>query len=133
MKFNIVRRIAIAIPPATEEELLLESSTVFSRCYMYDVNYTELLAQGVRHSNLSWPRVRCKKGWTFNHTMVPYASIAAEVINDKMLRRYHFTCVNFFCIAEVVRLINCHSQQNDNINKYARISFFFFCLLFLIS
>ncbi|XP_070168667.1 carcinine transporter isoform X2 [Polyergus mexicanus] len=77
--FTDHEKIAIAIPPAMEEELLLESSMIFSRCYMYDVNYTDLLAQGVRHGNLSWPRVRCKQGWTFNHTMVPYASIAAEL------------------------------------------------------
>lgn len=74
-----MRRIAIAIPPATKEELQLESATPFSRCYMYDVNFTELLDQGVREANLSWPTIQCKQGWTFNHTMIPYASIAAEV------------------------------------------------------
>ncbi|XP_011169083.1 carcinine transporter [Solenopsis invicta] len=72
-------KIAVGIPPATDEELRLESATLFSRCYMYDVNYTELLEQGVRQANLSWPIIRCKQGWTFNHTMIPYASIAAEL------------------------------------------------------
>lgn len=102
---------------------------------MYDVNYTELLAQGVRQADPSWPAVRCKQGWTFNHTMIPYASIAAEVIKT---RRYHFTCVNPFlrCVAEINRLINCRGQQNNNINRvYMRISFFvfFFYLPFLLS
>jgi len=46
---------------------------------MYDVNYTELLEQGVREANKSWPMVGCRQGWIFNHTMIPYASIAAEV------------------------------------------------------
>ncbi|KAH0945541.1 hypothetical protein HN011_010348 [Eciton burchellii] len=72
-------KIAIGIPPASEEELQLEGSTSFSRCYMYDVNYTELLEQGVREANKSWPMVGCRQGWIFNHTMIPYASIAAEL------------------------------------------------------
>ncbi|XP_012062744.1 PREDICTED: organic cation transporter protein-like [Atta cephalotes] len=77
--FTDFEKIAIGIPPATNEELKLESVTSFSRCYMYDVNYTELLEQGVRQANLSWPIVRCKQGWTFNHTMITYASIATEL------------------------------------------------------
>lgn len=77
-------RIAVGIPPATDEELRLESATPFSRCYMYDVNYTELMEQGIKRANLSWPIIQCKQGWTFNHTMIPYASIAAEVIKTAL-------------------------------------------------
>lgn len=99
---------------------------------MYNVNYTELLAQGVRKADPSWPAIRCKQGWTFNHTMIPYASIAAEVIKT---RRYHFTCVNPFlrCVAEINRLINCRGQQNNNINRvyaYFILCFFFIYIFF---
>ncbi|XP_029166153.1 carcinine transporter-like [Nylanderia fulva] len=72
-------KIALSIPLATEEELQLEGATLFSRCYMYDVNYTELLSKGVRQADPSWPAIHCKQGWTFNHTMIPYASIAVEL------------------------------------------------------
>ncbi|GAB1867835.1 Solute carrier family 22 member 3 [Camponotus japonicus] len=77
--FTDHEKIALAIPPATQKELLLESATLFSRCYMYDVNYTELVEQGIRQADPSWPIISCNKGWNFNHTMIPYDSIAAEL------------------------------------------------------
>ncbi|XP_033336293.2 organic cation transporter protein [Megalopta genalis] len=72
-------KIALSIPPASVEELKAEGATTFSRCKMYDVNYQDLLNQGVRNSDPSWPIKPCQNGWTFNHTMIPYKSIAVEL------------------------------------------------------
>lgn len=72
------QKIALSIPPPTSEELKLESSTSFSRCYMYDVNYKDVLAEGVTNADPNWPTVPCRHGWEFNYTMIPYASIAVE-------------------------------------------------------
>lgn len=72
-------KIALSIPPASNEELKIEGATTFSRCSMYDVNYQEILTNGIRKSDPSWPIVPCRKGWTFNHTMIPYPSIAVEL------------------------------------------------------
>ncbi|XP_014474815.1 PREDICTED: organic cation transporter protein-like [Dinoponera quadriceps] len=79
LNFTDQEIISLAIPPATDEELRLETAMPFSRCNMYDVNYTELFERGVKQADPSWPTTRCKQGWTFNHTMIPYASIAAEL------------------------------------------------------
>ncbi|XP_014600495.1 PREDICTED: organic cation transporter protein-like [Polistes canadensis] len=73
------QRIALAIPPPTNEELKLESSTSFSRCFMYDVNYTDIFNKGIRKSDPNWPKIPCNNGWEYNYTMIPYASIAAEL------------------------------------------------------
>lgn len=72
-------RINLSIPPASSEELKLEGATWFSRCNMYNVNYTEMLDKGIAKADPSWPVQPCQYGWTFNHTMIPYRSIAVEV------------------------------------------------------
>lgn len=64
---------------ASGDELKMEGATPFSRCQMYDVNYTEILESGIRVANTSWAVTKCKNGWSFNYTNIPYASIAAEV------------------------------------------------------
>lgn len=46
---------------------------------MYNVNYTEIMEKGIRKADPSWPIKSCQNGWTFNHTMIPYRSIAVEV------------------------------------------------------
>lgn len=46
---------------------------------MYAVNYTELLTQGVKEADPSWPTVPCMNGWEFNYTDVPYETITSEV------------------------------------------------------
>lgn len=63
-------RIALAIPMDGE---------VLNRCKMYDVNYTEVLANGYTQPDLSWNIVHCKHGWEYNTTEVPYSTIATEV------------------------------------------------------
>lgn len=73
------QKIALSIPPASSEELLAEGATSFSRCNMYNVNYTDILESGIREADPSWPIKPCQYGWTFNHTMIPYKSIAVEL------------------------------------------------------
>ncbi|KAK2579265.1 hypothetical protein KPH14_008225 [Odynerus spinipes] len=73
------QKIALSIPPPTSEELKLESSTSFSRCYMYNVSYNDILNEGITKADPSWPTIPCRNGWEFNYTMIPYASIAAEL------------------------------------------------------
>ncbi|KAG6802461.1 carcinine transporter [Apis mellifera caucasica] len=72
-------KIAISIPTASTEELKQEGATSFSRCNMYNVNYTEIIEKGIRKADPSWPIKSCQNGWTFNHTMIPYRSIAVEL------------------------------------------------------
>ncbi|XP_076483406.1 carcinine transporter-like [Bombus vancouverensis nearcticus] len=74
-----VTGIALSMPPASSEELLAEGATSFSRCNMYNVNYTDILESGIREADPSWPIKPCQYGWTFNHTMIPYKSIAVEL------------------------------------------------------
>ncbi|XP_015590147.1 organic cation transporter protein [Cephus cinctus] len=72
-------KIAISVPLANEEELKMEGATALSRCQVYAVNYTEILASGRREADPNWPTKPCENGWSFNWTTVPYASIAAEL------------------------------------------------------
>nr|XP_034173980.1 organic cation transporter protein-like isoform X1 [Osmia lignaria] len=51
----------------------------YSKCIMYDVNYTEILLNGSRLPDASWPTKACQHGWEFNYSVVPYASVAAEL------------------------------------------------------
>lgn len=47
---------------------------------MYLTNYTEALLEGRTEADPSWTKVPCQNGWNFNHSMIPYDSIAAEVL-----------------------------------------------------
>ncbi|ENN72266.1 hypothetical protein YQE_11127, partial [Dendroctonus ponderosae] len=48
------------------------------RCLMYDVNYTEILRDGLKRPDPTWQTVHCKNGWEYNSTEVPYSTIAIE-------------------------------------------------------
>lgn len=63
-------RLSLAIPVNREG---------YSRCSMYDVNYTEILLNGSHVPDPSWPTKDCQQGWEFNYTTVPYASVASEL------------------------------------------------------
>ncbi|KAG7213591.1 hypothetical protein KM043_002845 [Ampulex compressa] len=67
---TVDERISLAIPTSGEG---------YSRCSMYDVNYIELLSNGTRTANPSWPVKKCPNGWEFNFTDVPYPTIATEL------------------------------------------------------
>ncbi|XP_046745588.1 carcinine transporter-like isoform X2 [Diprion similis] len=74
-------KIALSIPPsdATGYEYADDNSLSYSRCEMYDVNFTESLINGSYDSDPTWPKTPCRHGWTFNHSAIPYVSIAAEL------------------------------------------------------
>ncbi|XP_043678623.1 organic cation transporter protein [Vespula pensylvanica] len=63
-------RIAIAIPFEGEG---------YSKCIMYDTNYTEILSNGIKVSNSTWSTKKCQHGWEFNYTDIPYSTIATEL------------------------------------------------------
>jgi len=58
-------RIALAIPAGENG---------YSKCTMYDVNYTEVLSNGTREADPSWPTRGCSHGWEFNFTDIPYGT-----------------------------------------------------------
>ncbi|XP_050294589.1 solute carrier family 22 member 13 [Anthonomus grandis grandis] len=66
---TVEERIALAIPMDGE---------VLNRCSMYDVNYTEIIQKGVKSADPSWKTIRCRSGWEYNTTEVPYSTIATE-------------------------------------------------------
>ncbi|XP_015127579.1 organic cation transporter protein isoform X1 [Diachasma alloeum] len=72
-------KIALSIPLANAVEMQTEGATAFSRCQMYDVNFTEVMLSGIKVPDLSWGVKPCSNGWSFNFTAIPYASIAAEL------------------------------------------------------
>ncbi|KAI4496537.1 hypothetical protein M0804_000347 [Polistes exclamans] len=62
-------RIALAIPVGKEG---------YSKCTMYDANYTEILSNGINISDPTWSIKKCQHGWEFNYTEIPYSTIATE-------------------------------------------------------
>ncbi|KAL2740573.1 organic cation transporter protein [Vespula squamosa] len=62
-------RIALAIPLEGEG---------YSKCIMYDTNYTEILSNGIKVSDSTWSTKKCQHGWEFNYTDIPYSTIATE-------------------------------------------------------
>ncbi|CAK9820774.1 Organic cation transporter protein [Anthophora plagiata] len=67
---TVDQRLSLAIPVDREG---------YSRCSMYDVNYTEILLNGSHVPDLSWPTKACQHGWEFNYSSVPYATVATEL------------------------------------------------------
>lgn len=56
------------------------------QCRMYNVNYTEVLQQGIKKADPNWPTIPCTNGWEYDHSVVPYTTISTEVsVNSKML------------------------------------------------
>ncbi|XP_026301780.1 organic cation transporter protein-like [Apis mellifera] len=51
----------------------------YSRCNMYDVNYTLILLNESYVPNPLWPTKTCQHGWEFNYSDVPYATVATEL------------------------------------------------------
>ncbi|XP_064546341.1 carcinine transporter [Drosophila montana] len=79
---DVEARLALSIPMVKGE---------YNNCYMYDVNYTEVLAQGKIMADPQWPRVKCRNGWSYNFTEIPYATVATEqnwVCDDAALPTY---------------------------------------------
>ncbi|XP_017017886.1 organic cation transporter protein [Drosophila kikkawai] len=79
---DVMARLALSIPMTNGE---------YNNCYMYDVNYTEVLAQGKVMADPKWPRVKCRHGWSYNFTEIPYSTVATEqnwVCDDAALPTY---------------------------------------------
>ncbi|CRK95636.1 CLUMA_CG009094, isoform A [Clunio marinus] len=66
----VEQRLALAIP---------RDKDGYVKCSMYAVNYTEILQKGIIKSDSSWPTQRCKYGWEYNFTEIPYSTIATEL------------------------------------------------------
>lgn len=56
-----------------------ETGVFYEKCFMYAVNYTEILKSGIIKADPSWPIQSCKYGWEFNFTDVPYETVSTEV------------------------------------------------------
>lgn len=67
---TIEERLALAIPVGSDG---------YEKCRMYDVNFTELVKNGVKEAGSTWNTVACKYGWEYDFSEVPYASISAEL------------------------------------------------------
>ncbi|XP_076673146.1 organic cation transporter protein-like [Andrena cerasifolii] len=67
---TVDERLALAIPIGHDG---------YSRCSMYDVNYTQILLNESHVPESSWPTKACQHGWEFNYTTVPYATVATEL------------------------------------------------------
>ncbi|XP_046622086.1 carcinine transporter-like isoform X1 [Neodiprion virginianus] len=80
------QKIALSIPisDATGYKSADDNSLSYSRCEMYDVNFTESLINGNYDPDPSWPKTPCRHGWTFNHSDIPYVSIAAEIFQFQL-------------------------------------------------
>lgn len=50
-----------------------------SQCSMYAVNFTQILADGVKKADPNWPIVPCNNGWEFDKDELPYPTISTEV------------------------------------------------------
>ncbi|XP_023223332.1 carcinine transporter-like [Centruroides sculpturatus] len=46
-----------------------DGQLVYSRCQMYDVNYTALLERGVTGADAEWPRTDCRYGWNYDRSL----------------------------------------------------------------
>lgn len=71
-------RIALTIPPARDGDEA--SSLGYSKCFMYSVNFTELIENGTVLGDPSWPTQRCQHGWEYNFTDIPYETVASQVL-----------------------------------------------------
>lgn len=46
---------------------------------MYAVNYTQLLIDDIREADPTWETQSCVYGFEFDHSEIPYTTIATEV------------------------------------------------------
>ncbi|XP_061399642.1 solute carrier family 22 member 13-like [Musca vetustissima] len=76
-------RLALSIPRMDNGD--------YHNCLMFNVNYTDLVAQGIRKADPTWPTVACMHGWSYNFTEIPYTTVATEenwVCEDDTLPTY---------------------------------------------
>lgn len=81
MRYFVVDcRIALSVP--------IEDDGEFSRCHVYDVNFTAVLEAGQRIANNSWPVKKCDHGWTYDFKEIPYSTISTEVLKLFFIAEY---------------------------------------------
>lgn len=51
----------------------------YSKCSMYAVNFTKILAENITNADPNWPTSPCKHGWEFDTDEIPYSTISTEV------------------------------------------------------
>ncbi|XP_063994184.1 organic cation transporter protein-like [Diachasmimorpha longicaudata] len=74
---TVDQRIALTIPPARDGEEA--TSMGYSKCYMYSLNFSELLKNGtIVVVDPSSQTQRCQYGWEYNFTDLPYATVATQ-------------------------------------------------------
>ncbi|XP_046745586.1 carcinine transporter-like [Diprion similis] len=102
--FTDHEKIAFSIPTVSTavNESVEDSAKAYSRCEMYNVNFTELLSNGIKEPNASWPTTPCRYGWTFNFSSIPYASLAVELewVCDKMY--YSSSAQSIFYVGSII-------------------------------
>lgn len=77
---SVEERRALAIPVEYEHGTEFDDGMAsYSKCSMYAVNYTEVLANNIRKADPSWPTQPCKHGWEYNFTDVPYRTAATDL------------------------------------------------------
>lgn len=51
----------------------------YSRCQMYEANWSNILADGIRKPDPSWNVIPCQNGWEFDTTDIPYPTISSDL------------------------------------------------------
>lgn len=74
----VIKKTKIICPTRLNLAIPIENSK-HSKCFMYAVDFTEALANGTKTGDPLWPKKPCSYGWEFNHSVIPYSTIATEV------------------------------------------------------
>ncbi|XP_049540739.1 solute carrier family 22 member 13 [Anopheles darlingi] len=73
------RALSIPVDESVTGHFAEDGDTIsYSKCTMYAVNFTEVLANNIRKADPSWPTQPCQNGWEYNFTDVPYATVATD-------------------------------------------------------
>ncbi|KAG8228027.1 hypothetical protein J437_LFUL003663 [Ladona fulva] len=54
----------------------------YDSCNMYGVNFSEILNKSrgsIPEADSEWPKIRCKNGWEYDHSEIPYPTITSEM------------------------------------------------------
>ncbi|XP_059610037.1 organic cation transporter protein-like [Phlebotomus argentipes] len=67
-------RLRLSVPKVNADD----GGFAYSKCLMYDVNYTEIIESGITEPDPSWPVTSCRHGWEYNFTDIPYETVATQ-------------------------------------------------------
>ncbi|XP_022208319.2 carcinine transporter [Drosophila obscura] len=81
------------LPKAKQLDLGIPKDTdgVYDRCSMYDVDYK--LHSNATTANESWPKIKCREGWIYDKSQVPYDTISTQ---------YHWVCQHHDYVAYAI-------------------------------